>query len=226
MYRLPVTWPYSQNEAGALPHATLLQAALASAAASATPPSQATTPPPQQQQHMQQQLFMQQQQQQMAQMQQVCVACVPARLLFVLASLLQHFIRAFPCRLQEEVDTGCRHVHMLLCVAIYAQFNASLFVLHLQSGLFSLRFGQKFGLANFHACNGIKKCRSEFGETSSNFTTCVCQNCKGQLPPPVQSHSFLAVKVTCSMIKYNMICNLYQARRFPWSWSRPLVAHF
>jgi hypothetical protein len=54
--------------------------------------------------------------------------------------------------------------------------------------------------------------------SSSNFTACVCQNCKGQQPPPVQSHSFLAVKVTCSMIyMWNLICNLYQARKFPWS---------
>jgi len=36
--------------------------------------------------------------------------------------------------------------------------------------------------------------------SSSNFTACLCQSCKGQQTPPVQSHSFLAVKVTCSMI--------------------------
>jgi hypothetical protein len=41
----------------------------------------------------------------------------------------------------------------------------------------------------------------------SNLTACVCQNCKGQQPPPVQLHSFLAVKVTCSMIymSYNLL---------------------
>jgi hypothetical protein len=50
----------------------------------------------------------------------------------------------------------------------------------------------------------------------SSFTACVCQNCKTQQPPPVQSHSSLAVKVTCSMIYiWNMICNLYQVRKFP-----------
>ena len=41
-----------------------------------------------------------------------------------------------------------------------------------------------------------------FGQSSSNFTACVCQNCKGQQLPPVQSHSFLAVKVACSIILY------------------------
>jgi len=30
-------------------------------------------------------------------------------------------------------------------------------------------------------------------KSPSNFTACVCQNCKGQQPPPVQSLSFLAV---------------------------------
>jgi len=55
-------------------------------------------------------------------------------------------------------------------------------------------------------------------KSSSNFAACIRQNCKGQQPLPVQSHSFLAVKVTCSMIYiWNMICNLYQAKKFPWS---------
>ena len=43
--------------------------------------------------------------------------------------------------------------------------------------------------------------RSEFDEllkVQSNFTACVCQNDKGEQPPPV--HSFLAVKITCSKI--------------------------
>ena len=40
----------------------------------------------------------------------------------------------------------------------------------------------------------------QISKSSSSFTACVCLNCKGQQPPPVQSHSFLAVKVTCLMI--------------------------
>ena len=54
----------------------------------------------------------------------------------------------------------------------------------------------------------------------SNLTAYVCQNCKRQQPPPVQSHSFLAVKVSIQWFIYemwNVICILYQARKFPWS---------
>ena len=58
-------------------------------------------------------------------------------------------------------------------------------------------------------------------KSCSNFTACIYQNCKGQQPPPVWSHSFLAVKVTCSMIYIqSIICILYQARKISWSYGQ------
>jgi len=69
-----------------------------------------------------------------------------------------------------------------------------------QSGLFSSRFGQKFGFELSRILTNLKSA------VRSLVKACVCQNCKGQQPHPVQSHSFLAVKITCSMIYiWNMI---------------------
>ena len=66
-----------------------------------------------------------------------------------------------------------------------------------------------------------EKCRSGFGQSSTNFqrfsrtlqhvSVKMTVTVTWQQPLPIQSHSFLAVKMTCLMIYiWNMICNLYQ----------------
>ena len=85
---------------------------------------------------------------------------------------------------------------LLGCVCVVHVWGVGVYIRVCVSGLFSSRFGQKFGFAYFHAFNKFEKCRSEFGQSSSNFIACNCQNYKGQQPLPVQSYSFLAVRVT------------------------------
>jgi len=82
-----------------------------------------------------------------------------------------------------------RPIHLYaLCMTVYLvmflQNIPHMFLIY--TGLFSLRFGQKFKFANFHthltnlksAARSSVKVWQTF-KSSSNFTACVCQKCKG-----------------------------------------------
>ena len=106
---------------------------------------------------------------------------------------------------------ACMYKHVCLCLCTHQ--GCSVLGLAKSSGLQTCTHKKN----SKSAVRSSVKVRRTF-KSSLNFTACIYQNCKGQQPPPVQSQSFLAVKVICSMIYIsNMICNLYQARKFPWS---------
>jgi hypothetical protein len=66
---------------------------------------------------------------------------------------------------------------------------------------------KSLGSRTFTNFNELEKCHSGFGQSSTNFLRfdrtlqhVSVKMIRGQQPPPVQSHSFLAVKITCSMV--------------------------
>jgi len=68
------------------------------------------------------------------------------------------------------------------------------------SGLFNLRFGLSSGSRTFTHFNEFEKCRLEFGQSLTNIKEFVklysmhLSKLQGKAAPPIQSHSFLAVK--------------------------------
>jgi hypothetical protein len=106
------------------------------------------------------------------------------------------------------LSTDPKFNHMLKCITVESNQSEMVLLENFCPKLFSLRFGQKFGFANSRILPNLK---SAVGQRSTSFQEFVglYSMCLSKLQgPPVQSHSFLAAKVTCSMIyiKWYVIC--------------------